>query len=341
MSQQRFTLPDILLNWPSASHISPFYEDAKRASSTWVESFSPFDRKGQDAFNACDLNLLAALAYSNRNAEFVRVGCDFMNLIFVFDEYTDVAEPIVARQLTETVLDAMRNPKKTSRHGEHLLGEMTRQFWVGATALEGVNTGAANHFIAAMEFYIESVAVEAKDRAEKRVRSVEEYLKLRRGTVAGHSMLALTEFGLNLPDEVLNHPVIVALREAAVEMILIVNDMQSYISEVSSGLGDHNLVTAIIHEHHLELQDAFNWLGDYSDKIVAGFNENLQKLPSFGEELDKRVKIYVDGCGQWPRGEDDWSYETKRYHGDDGPQVRKTRQVTLRQVKGNYVVRNN
>ena len=50
-----------------------------------------------------------------------------MNVYFVLDEFTDVADNETARKLTFMVLDAFRNPFKTRPEGEHAFGEMARQ----------------------------------------------------------------------------------------------------------------------------------------------------------------------------------------------------------------------
>lgn len=98
--------------------------------------------------------------------------------------------------------------------------------------------------------------------------------------------------------------------------------MHSYNRESSSGLGDHNLITTIMTEYHLDLQGAFNWLGTYSDAVISRFLSNLKQIPSWDPDTDRRVQIYIDGIGQCVRGNDDWSYESKRYYGDDGPRIR-------------------
>lgn len=63
----------------------------------------------------------------------------------------------------------------------------------------------------------------------------------------------------------------------------------------------------------------------------------MELIPSWGPDIDARVQMYIDGIGQWVRGNDDWSCEGKRYHGDSGLAVRDTRLVTLRPVKENYL----
>lgn len=80
-----YCIPDLLDNWPWRRCLSPYYEEAKQQSSSWVRSLAPFrSEKGQRAFDACDLSqfytfgtrvtrltcftdLLASLAYSHRD----------------------------------------------------------------------------------------------------------------------------------------------------------------------------------------------------------------------------------------------------------------------------------
>ena len=50
-----------------------------------------------------------------------------MNVLFVLDEYTDVAPPHVVREMVDIVIDALYNPDKPRPEGEIVLGELTRQ----------------------------------------------------------------------------------------------------------------------------------------------------------------------------------------------------------------------
>ena len=60
--------------------------------------------------------------------ELIRLGCDLMNLFYVFDEYTDIADGEGATKIRDIVMDAFRNPHKSRPEGELLLGEMAREF---------------------------------------------------------------------------------------------------------------------------------------------------------------------------------------------------------------------
>ncbi|KDR78286.1 hypothetical protein GALMADRAFT_266794 [Galerina marginata CBS 339.88] len=333
MSEQQYRLPDLLCDWPWTRYSSPHYPKAKKESSDWVNSFHPFSARGQKGFEACDLNLLASLTYSRRNEEFVRAGCDLMNFYFVYDEYTDVSDPVSAANLANIVIDAMKNPDAFPSNGSHLLGEMTRQFWRRASTLAKPGSPCFEHFIATSETYLHAVTQEAEDRASERIRSVDDYLDLRRDTCGARPTLAFIEFGLELPAEVTSHPVIVSLTEAAVDLIILVNDMHSYTREISCGLANHNIITAIMHEYNLDLQSAFDCLDAYANEVVTRFLSDLDRVPCWGDDVDERVWMYVDGLGQWVRGNDDWSCEGKRYYGDDGLRIMETRLVSLKLPK--------
>jgi hypothetical protein len=61
-------------------------------------------------------------------SEIIRLGCDLMNLFYVYDEYTDIAGGEGADRIRNIVMDAFRHPEKPRPEGELLLGEMAREF---------------------------------------------------------------------------------------------------------------------------------------------------------------------------------------------------------------------
>ena len=64
---------------------------------------------------------------------------------------------------------------------------------------------------------------EAEDRVHNRIRPVQDYLRLRRDTCGARPTLTLFEFGLNLPNEVTSHSILVSLTQDAVDLIILVN----------------------------------------------------------------------------------------------------------------------
>ena len=105
--------------------------------------------------------------------------------------------------------------------------------------------------------------------------------------------------------------------------------MHSYRLERSRGLDVHNIVTAIMEEYHLDLQQALHWLSGYASKTISNFLANSCALPSWGSKIDGAIKKYIDLVARCVRGYDTWSYETNRYYGDDGLRVQERRKITL------------
>lgn len=115
--------------------------------------------------------------------------------------------------------------------------------------------------------------------------------------------------------------------------------MHSYGLEYSRGLDGHNVVTAIMHEYDLDLQGALYWLSGYATSTVSKFLSDRDNLPSWGAEVDKAIYEYFDRVARCVRGYDQWSYETKRYYGQNGFQVQKTRKISLKPRDEAYLTR--
>ena len=115
--------------------------------------------------------------------------------------------------------------------------------------------------------------------------------------------------------------------------------MHSYGLERARGLDGHNVVTSIMYEHQLDLQGALYWLAGYAEDTIAKFFSEQERLPSWGRAVDLSVQEFVDRLGRCVRGYDAWSYETNRYYGNCGLQIRQTRRITLPGNDSGYITR--
>lgn len=113
--------------------------------------------------------------------------------------------------------------------------------------------------------------------------------------------------------------------------------MHSYALEHARGLAFHNIITCIQYEHGLDLQDSLDWLGEFTKSLTERFATDRKNLPSWDPETDAKVQVYIDGLGNWVRGNDCWCYESKRYYGDGGEVVKQTRLITLRKAERGLV----
>ena len=80
-----------------------------------------------------------------------------------------------------------------------------------------------NRFINGFDMYMKSMIKEAEDRENKRVRTVDDYLQLRRETFATQASISFLSFGLELPEEVLLHPVMKTVTLASMDILYIIN----------------------------------------------------------------------------------------------------------------------
>ena len=79
--------------------------------------------------------------------------------------------------------------------------------------------------------------------------------------------------------------------------------------EQSRGLATHNIMTVVMQEFQLDHVSVMDWLEAHIKEDVDRFLVNYARLPSWGEDIDRRLKMYVDGLGYWIRGNDCWSSE--------------------------------
>lgn len=320
-------LPDTMINWPWPRAINPHFEDVKAEVGASFRDFRALSPESQEAFDKCDFARLVALAYPNAPREHIRIGCELMNVFFLLEEYTDNENGAVTKDIVDLVIDALHNPHKIRPEGESIIGEIARQFW--ARAIKTASLSSQRHFLETFTAYLHSVVVEALDREQGHMRSIDDYLKLRRLTIGATPSFAICEMGMDLPDEAFYHPAIVELVECSTDMIIIGNDIVSYNKEQAAGSDGHNLISTIMLELGLDIGGAIAWAAHYHAELQKRFIDGLAKVPSWGASVDVLVKEYLDGIAIWPRADTCWSYEGQRYFGTRGPEIQQTRLVPL------------
>ncbi|KAF4575315.1 terpene cyclase [Pleurotus pulmonarius] len=329
-------LPRTLDSWPWPRRTNPHYGSVKKQASAWCESFQAFSPQAQVAFNKCDFNLLASLAYPGLDERGYRVACDLMNLFFCIDEHTDVATAEVARAQVRIIMDALRNPFEPRPSGEWVIGEMARQYWANAILI--ASPAAQTRFVSSFQIYLDAVIQQAEDRVTGSVRTVEDYFRIRRKTIGVEPSLAIGELYMNIPQEVIDDPVIAKLKEITIDLIHVANDIYSYKVEWERGDEGHNLVTVVIQQFRMNIQDAINYIGNLHERLVDQFLEQWKCIPVFGGPVDAEVRAYCDMLGEWVRGNDSWSFESERYFGRKGTEVQANRVVRLTRIRGEKCV---
>ena len=85
-----------------------------------------------------------------------------------------------------------------------------------------------------------------------------------------------------------------------------------------------------MHHNKTDIQGAMSWVYGYHKELEAKFMDLYEnKVPKFGGQVDTELARYVDGLGNWVRAGGQWAFESERYFGKKGPEIEKTRWVTL------------
>jgi hypothetical protein len=81
--------------------------------------------------------------------------------------------------------------------------------------------GAQQRFMSTMDLFFQAITIQAKDRRDGVIPNLDPYIAVRRDTSGCKPCWALIEYanGLDIPDEVMEHPVVEALGEAANDLV--------------------------------------------------------------------------------------------------------------------------
>ena len=100
------------------------------------------------------------------------------------------------------------------------------RFWLNV--IKSATTSCQRRLIHTFQLYTDAIVWQAVDRNNNHIHDIESYLEIRRETIGAKLSFAILEIYMNLPDAVMNHPVIKKLTELCLDMIIIGKDLYSY-----------------------------------------------------------------------------------------------------------------
>ncbi|KAF5342403.1 hypothetical protein D9611_001384 [Ephemerocybe angulata] len=351
-----FVLPDLVAHCQYPLRVNKHCYGVARESEKWLLSGAKLSPARADKFMGLKAGELTAACYPDADPYHLRVCDDFMNYLFNLDDWLDEFDLDDTYGLAKCCLAAMRDP--FTFETDKKAGLMTKSFFSRFVRTAG--PGCTERFIQNMDLFFQSVAQQTQDRAQGVIPDMESYLALRRDNSGCKPCFQLTEFaaGIDLPEEVVQHPVIQSLEEASNDLVTWSNDIFSFNVEQSRN-DTFNLVPVIMHEKGFSLQEAVDFVGDLCKKTIDRFENDKQRVPSWGPELDSQVQIYIDGLQNWivgtycvllppplggaavlvkkanaafmrvHLGSLHWSFDSTRYFGSLGQEIKKHREVKL------------
>ncbi|KLO13037.1 terpenoid synthase [Schizopora paradoxa] len=321
----KLILPDLVSSCPFKQSVHPDYERARDESSAWTQRFGAFIGPKAVVFDIYNFELLMALTYPDAGYEELRACCDFNNLMFVYDIYSDQLGGEDVRELGDSLLKALSGDFSV----DSVLTDMAKETRLVAKA----SPNCQKRFLARCMDFVAAVAKEAGLREDNHVLPINSYMTLRRGNCGVQPYFAILEYihGLDLPEEVFENPVFTRLYWLGVELVALTNDLYSFSVERAKGLDGNNFISVAMGEKGMSMQEATDFLGKEIMLRVNQFSESWKEMPSFGEAVDKEVQIYISGLAKWHIGNVVWSLETPRYFGVERQEVKKTLVVDVKE----------
>lgn len=324
-----FLLPDLLTICPYPLRVNPYLDDILRDVDKWLVEVGGLSDDRLEKSKAAKTALLGATFYADADAARLRVCADFLAWFVHVDDRFDDYDLRDARVLWQTCMRVFRDPNLQTEKSSAL---MVKSFFDRFCQTAG--PGCTDRFIRGLDLYFSASEREIERRTQGNISDLESYIEYRRDTSGCKPSYAMIEYaaGVDLPDEVVSHPVIIAMEEAANDMIGWCNDIYSYNKEQAQG-DIHNLVMILMCEQGLDLQSAMDEAGAHWHAALRRFEDNLSALPTWGPYVDQNVAIYLQGIRDMIVGTLHWSFDAPRYFGKEGQQVKKDRIVKLLPMK--------
>ncbi|KAH9902971.1 terpenoid synthase [Cubamyces lactineus] len=318
--------PDFVSPVPYPLRCHPQEREVSRQSEEWLLSMANFSEKQRAKFLTLNAGLLSGMCYIDCTFDELRVCTDFMNFLFTLDDWTDEFDTTGTRGLAECVMNTLYHPH--TYHSDTAAHRLTKSFWTRMQETAG--PGCQQRLMSTLDTYFQAIMQQAADRGDHNIPELEEYILLRRDTSGCKTGFAFIEYAANidLPDDVIEHPIIKALSDATNDLVSWANDVLSYNAEQARG-DTHNLVCVLMNMNNVDRQEAIEQAGELWRKTLDWFFECRKVVPSWGPEIDRQVALYIQGLEDWIIANAEWSFETERYFGKEGHTVKKTRMVAL------------
>ena len=140
-----FTLPDLPGICPFPSSFNPHFESVASESKAWIDSFGILSSRQRRFFSTSAFELLAAHAYPYADEEGYRTSCDYMNVTFLLDDYSDDEGRRNARVMANSFMVALRDP---SQDNGTAFAKLAREFvdliplWINLVADDSPSPGS-------------------------------------------------------------------------------------------------------------------------------------------------------------------------------------------------------
>ncbi|THH02209.1 hypothetical protein EW026_g600 [Hermanssonia centrifuga] len=301
------SLPDLISAIPYTVHRNPHTDSTTAASNNWFLETASFSVLQERKFCGMNIGYLSGRCYVHCGSKELRNIADFLSFLFCLDDWSDEFDTAGTKGAADCIMNTLYHP--STYYSSTVLGIVINSIW--SRMLTSIGDHCGQRFIQTMDLYLQAVYRETFDRELGNIPTVDDYIKLRRDTSACKPSFVMLEYGckIDLPDSVIEHPVMHELENAANDSVSWQNDIFSFNIEQSKGQ-THNLVIVLMDEKGIGYQAAIEQAADMVRDTIVRFETHRARLPSWGPELDKMAVTYIQGLQDWMIDEEDFEGPT-------------------------------
>ncbi|MFF3159786.1 terpene synthase family protein [Streptomyces sp. NPDC057910] len=272
-----------------------------------------------------DMPLLAAYGFPYADGPALDLCADARAFFFVFDDQFDGPlgrDPARAATVCRQLIDIVHGAAPAL--GADACSVAFADLW--ARSIDGAHPGWVARTAHGWEYYFATQAHEAIGRLRGTPAEMETYLQVRRSIAGTDLPLSLGEraAGITIPAAALHSPQLRIMRQAAIDVTFMCNDVYSLEKEEARGDMD-NLVLVIEHTRPCSRDEAVAAARREVDGRVERFQELALQVPAMCLQLGltgperTAAATYVEVMGAWMSGYHTWQTQTRRY--TNAPQI--------------------
>ncbi|TDW96903.1 terpene synthase family protein [Dinghuibacter silviterrae] len=316
---RQFLIPHLHCPFPVAVH--PQVDEIESHTNQWVLDFGLIeDSETQENFKASKFGHFIGRSFPKAEFTTVAAWSDLNALLFIVDDQIDgggliknEAEFFSYTKAFFEVLDMNRTC--TLREDRPTLAALS-DFWLRIRKL--TNARWQQKFIKGCKDMFDGGYWQFQHLLMRKKPSLDEYFQQRQYFGAAHLSTDALEgiAGIDVPQFILDEPIIQRLTELCRNAICFSNDLFSLAKEIEekNNGGEFNLVFILKEKYNLTLSEAIQLAADIHDDTVNEFLELSGGIFKYGDRFNIILKEYVDALGILMRGNIEWSTkDTARY----------------------------
>ncbi|MFC4036643.1 terpene cyclase [Streptomyces polygonati] len=311
---------DIDFDLPPTTGISPDLDGTRRRNLHWVRRIGLVgDDRSLAWYTSWDMPRLAALGFPYARGPALDLCADAMAFFFVFDDQFDGPlgrDPARTARVCQQMIDIVHGAAPDA--GADPCSRAFADIWARCT--QGAHPAWTARTAHEWEYYFAAQAHEAIGRVRATPAELPAYLQVRRGVAGADLPLSLGEqaAGITVPAAAFHSPQLRIMRQAAIDITLMCNDVYSLEKEEARGDMD-NIVLVLEHGRRRTRDEAVTAACRQVAGRVRQFRELAGQVPAMCAQLDlshrqrSAVAGYTRVMTGWMSGYHSWQTETLRY----------------------------